>query len=90
MGLPTGSLDGDETQFLNALKKIQEAADANNLPIMGFASTPAMLERRIQLGWRAFIIHGDVSGIYSSAVQGLQSYLDIANGIERYLPAGAN
>ncbi|KAL8897461.1 MAG: hypothetical protein Q9207_007206, partial [Kuettlingeria erythrocarpa] len=34
-----GSMDGDEPEFLAALTKIQRAADANGLAVLGFART---------------------------------------------------
>ncbi|KUM62532.1 hypothetical protein ACN42_g4586 [Penicillium freii] len=81
MGLPGGTLDGDEDIFLDALHKICHAAAANDIPIMGFGSTPQILERRITMGWRAFIVHADFSGIYNSAVQSISSCQSIADRV---------
>jgi 2-keto-3-deoxy-L-rhamnonate aldolase RhmA len=78
LGLPAGSMDGDEPCFLEALAKIQKAADANGLPILGFGTSPEVLQKRLKLGWRAFIVHGDIAGIYSSGVDSLQKYLEVA------------
>lgn len=83
LGLPAGSMDGDEPAFLAALKKIQRAADANGLAVLGFAVTPRILERRLKLGWRALICHADASGIYHSGTQGFEEYCKIAESIER-------
>ncbi|KAF8252247.1 HpcH/HpaI aldolase/citrate lyase family protein [Wilcoxina mikolae CBS 423.85] len=80
LGLAAGSMDGDEPSFLAALDKIQRAADANSLAVLGFAVTPEILERRLKLGWRAFICHADASGIFSSGTQGLLAYQKIAEG----------
>jgi len=71
-------MDGDEAEFLAALDKIQCAADANKLAVLGFAVTLEILEKRIKLGWRALICHADVSGIYNSGVQGLQANQQLA------------
>lgn len=78
MGLATGSLDGDEPQFIDALQRIRDAAKANNLPTMGFGISPTALRRRINLGWNAFIVHGDIDAICTSAVQSLELYSEAA------------
>ena len=79
MNLAAGSLDGDEPVFCSALQKIRDAAKANNLPIMGFGISPSTLQRRIDVGWNAFIIHGDIDAICISAIQSLKSYTDVVN-----------
>ena len=79
MNLATGSLDGDEPVFRSALQKIRDAAKANNLPIMGFGISPSTLQRRIEMGWNAFIIHGDIDAICTSAVQSLREYSNVVN-----------
>lgn len=79
MGLATGSLDGDEPIFVDALERIRGAAKANNLPMMGFGISPTTLERRIEMGWNAFIIHGDIDAICTSAIQSLNMYSNAAN-----------
>jgi 2-keto-3-deoxy-L-rhamnonate aldolase RhmA len=86
LSLAAGSQDGDEPSFLAALDKIQRAADANGLAVLGFAMTPEILRRRLQLGWRAFIVHADASGIFKSGTEGLQSTLEVAVGSERPSP----
>lgn len=78
LGLPAGSMDGDEPEFIDALDRIQRAADANGLAVLGFAVTPEILRRRLSRGWRALIIHADASGIYNSGTQGLETNLQIA------------
>lgn len=75
LGLEAGSQDGDEPEFLAAMKKIQDAADENGLAVLGFAMTPEVLRRRVKLGWKALIVHSDVSGIFGSGTQALQSNL---------------
>ena len=40
--------------FLAAMNKIQSAADKHGLAVLGFAMTREILERRLQLEWRAF------------------------------------
>jgi len=79
MDLAAGSLDGDEPVFCSALQKIRDAARANNLPIMGFGISPSTLQRRIEMGWTAFIIHGDIDAICTSAIQSLNLYSEAAN-----------
>ncbi len=79
MGLAAGSLDGDEPVFVSALQKIRDAATVNNLPIMGFGISHSTLERRIEMGWNGFIIHGDIDAICTSALQSLESYADAAS-----------
>ncbi|KAJ5294436.1 hypothetical protein PENANT_c006G06116 [Penicillium antarcticum] len=79
MDLAAGSLDGEEPIFTAALQKIRSAAKANNLPIMGFGISPVTLKRRIEMGWNAFIIHGDVDAICTSAIQSLDTYCDAAD-----------
>lgn len=78
LNLAHGSLDGDEPVFLSALQRIRDAAKAQNLPIMGFGISPAGVELRKAMGWNAFIIHGDIDAICTSAVQCLQTYTDAA------------
>ncbi|KAK8927769.1 hypothetical protein H634G_04988 [Metarhizium anisopliae BRIP 53293] len=79
MGLAVGSLDGDEPVFVSALRRIRDAAKANDLPIMGFGISPCTLERRIDMGWNAFIIHGDIDAICTSAIRSLDTYSDAAD-----------
>ncbi|OAA39365.1 HpcH/HpaI aldolase/citrate lyase family protein [Metarhizium rileyi] len=83
MNLAAGSLDGDEPVFCSALDKIREAAKANNLSIMGFGISPSTMQRRIEMGWNAFIIHGDVDAICTSATQFLESYSNASNEHEK-------
>lgn len=83
LGLETGSQDGDEPVFLAALDRIQAAADANGLPVLGFAMSPEILKRRIKLGWKAFIIHSDGSGVYNSGMQALDAQLQVVAGMSR-------
>ncbi|KZF20954.1 HpcH/HpaI aldolase/citrate lyase family protein [Xylona heveae TC161] len=78
LGLEAGSQDGDEPTFLAALEKIQRAADENGLCVLGFAMSPKVLERRLKLGWRALIIHGDAPGIVNSGAESLKSSLKVA------------
>lgn len=87
MNLTPGSLDGEEPVFVAALQKIQDTAKAYKLPIMGFGLSPSTLQRRIKMGWTAFIIHGDVDAILSSATQTLKFYGDAAYESDRHLSA---
>ncbi|KAB8068848.1 Pyruvate/Phosphoenolpyruvate kinase-like domain-containing protein [Aspergillus leporis] len=97
LGLEPGSGDSDEPSFLNALEKIQAAADQNRLCVLGFAMTPTVLQRRLERGWRAFIIHGDATGLIISGNLSLQSSLEIVatvparvNGEVNSFEAGVN
>jgi 4-hydroxy-2-oxoheptanedioate aldolase len=76
--LAHGTLDGDEPIYMDALKKIRDAAKANNLPMMGFGISPSGLKMRIEMGWNAFIVHGDIDAICMSAVDSLKTYSDAA------------
>jgi 2-keto-3-deoxy-L-rhamnonate aldolase RhmA len=72
LGLEVGSQDGDEPSFLDALDKIQRAADKNGLAVLGFAMTPEILEQRLKRGWKAFIIHSDGASVFKSGMQSFQ------------------
>ena len=80
LNLAHGSLDGDEPVFLDALRKIRDAAKANDLPIMGFGISPSAVEVRRKMGWNAFIIHGDIDAICTSASQCLKEYTGSPHG----------
>ena len=80
LNLAHGSLDGDEPVFINALCKIRDAAKANDLPIMGFGISPSGVEFRRKMGWNAFIIHGDIDAICTSASQYLKEYTALPSG----------
>ena len=82
LGLEVGSQDGDEPSFLAALQKIQKAADDNGLAVLGFAMTKGILKRRLELGWRAFIVHADGSGIFNSGMQSFNSNVEFAQSIQ--------
>ena len=81
LGLPAGSMDGDEPKFVAALARIQSAADANGLAVLGFAVTPEILRKRIELGWRAFITHADASSIFNSGTQNLEANLQVVKPV---------
>ena len=78
LGLEVGSQDGDEPSFLDALEKVQRAADQNGLAVLGFAMTPEILERRLRRGWRAFIVHSDASAIFNSGTKSFQDNVKFA------------
>ena len=82
LGLEVGSQDGDQPAFLDALKKIQKATDKNELAVLGFAMTPKILRRRLDRGWRAFIVHSDGSGIFNSGVQSFRSNVELAESVK--------
>ncbi|KJK62260.1 HpcH/HpaI aldolase/citrate lyase family protein [Aspergillus parasiticus SU-1] len=81
LGLPRGSPDGDEPVFLSALDKIQRAADANGLAVLGFAATPDVLERRIRQGWKAFVGIGDSASIFKAGSQQVEEYEKLSRRI---------
>jgi 4-hydroxy-2-oxoheptanedioate aldolase len=74
MDLAPGSLDGDEPEFVAALENIRDAAMAHGLPIMGFGLSPSILRQRIEMGWSAFIVHGDIDAICQSATESLELF----------------
>jgi 4-hydroxy-2-oxoheptanedioate aldolase len=74
MNLAPGSLDGDEPEFVAALGKIRDAARAHELPIMGFGLSPSTLRQRVEMGWSAFIVHGDIDAICQSAKESLDLF----------------
>ena len=81
LNLAHGSLDGDEPVFIDALCKIRDAAKVNDLPIIGFGISPSGVELRRKMGWNAFIIHGDIDAICTSASQCLKEYTGSSNGV---------
>ncbi|KAG5981878.1 hypothetical protein E4U54_006495 [Claviceps lovelessii] len=81
MHLPPGTLDGDEPVFVSALAKIRDAAKAHDLPVMGFGISPRVMRQRMEMGWSAFIVHGDIDGICTSAGQTIRAYRDASAGL---------
>lgn len=59
----------EEPVFVAGLQKIRDTAKAHKLPIMGFGLSPSTLQGRMEMGWSAFIIQGDVDAILNSATQ---------------------
>jgi len=51
-------MDGEEPEFVEALKTVERASKANNIPIAGFAFTP-MIKRRISEGWTLLMTAAD-------------------------------
>lgn len=78
LGLEAGTNDGEEASFLESMEKISKAAKMNNLPILGFATSPEELHKRLALGWTAFIVHSDYAGLYSSGIESLKTYRSAA------------
>ncbi|KAK1139080.1 hypothetical protein N8T08_001326 [Aspergillus melleus] len=79
MGLEVGSQDGSEPAFLDAMNKIQCAADRNGIAILGFAMTREILERRLKLGWRALIVHSDAAGVFKSGMMSIEDNVALVN-----------
>lgn len=88
MGLEVGSQDGDEPIFLAALERIQRAADANGLAVLGFAMTEKILERRFKLGWRAFVVHSDGAGVFKSGTKSFEDSVHFAQELHKQKPNG--
>jgi len=84
MGLEVGSQDGEEIIFLTALEKIQKAADRNGLAVLGFAMSPDILERRLKLGWKAFVVHSDGAGVFKSGIKSFDDNVRLAKSLETY------
>ncbi|KAI0872903.1 putative 2-dehydro-3-deoxyglucarate aldolase [Hypoxylon argillaceum] len=82
MGFEVGSQDGEEPVFMAAMEKIQRAADANGLAVLGFAMGDEILQRRLRLGWRAFIIHSDGYGIFESGTSSIRNGIKISEEIK--------
>ncbi|PPJ52300.1 hypothetical protein CBER1_09252 [Cercospora berteroae] len=82
LGLPSGSLDGDEEIFVDALERIRNVTSARGTPVMGFSSNARLIERRLKIGWQALIVHADFSSIYSSAVATISTCEDIAARVQ--------
>lgn len=82
MGLEVGSQDGDEPEFIAALDKIQRAADANGLAVLGFAMTPDILRRRLERGWRAFIVHSDGYGVFKSGTESFDAGVKLSKQVK--------
>lgn len=82
MGFEVGSQDGEEPVFMAAMEKIQRAADANGLAVLGFAMSDEILQRRLRLGWRAFIIHSDGYGIFESGTSSIRNGIKISEEIK--------
>lgn len=78
MGLEVGSQDGNEPAFLDAMNKIQCAADRNGIVVLGFAMTREILERRLNLGWRALIVHSDAAGVFKSGMISFEDNMTLA------------
>ena len=88
LGLEAGSPDGDEACFVEALEKIQQAADRVKVPVLGFAVTEDIVRKRIRLGWRALICHADAAGIFRSGTEGLKANLRVAGEVSRRMENG--
>ena len=69
-------------EFLAAIEKIQRAADANGLAVMG-AATPDTLADRIKLGWKLIITSPDAAGILNWGMQRLEECKKIAGEVSR-------
>ncbi|KAF1823292.1 HpcH/HpaI aldolase/citrate lyase family protein [Dissoconium aciculare CBS 342.82] len=78
LGLEVGSQDGDEPCFLAALDRIQRAADKNGLAVLGFAMSPEILKRRLELGWTAFVVHSDGAAIFNSGMTNFSANIELA------------
>lgn len=73
LGLEPNPASTHHLEFLATIKKIQNAADANNLVVLGGAM-PDTVADRIRLGWRAFLCATDASAIITAGTESLSSY----------------
>lgn len=81
MGLPIGTYDGAEPDFLQALARIQEGATEAGKPVMGFANSSEVLRKRLELGWRAIVVHMDAEGIWGSGVRSWEEGMGVARDV---------
>lgn len=68
--------------FLGAIQKIQGAADANGLVVLGGA-LPDTVADRIKLGWRAFLCATDAGAIIKAGTESLTEFKSIAESTAR-------
>ena len=83
LGLEPSPGSAHHPEFLAAIKKIQGAADANDLVVLGGAM-PETVADRIELGWRAFLCATDASAIIKAGTESLSSYKSIAESVSRH------
>ena len=82
LGLEPSFASTHHPQFLASIEKIQRAADANGLAVMGRVMADTLADR-IKLGWRLFVCSSDAAGIISWGTQGLENYKKIAENAPR-------
>jgi 2-keto-3-deoxy-L-rhamnonate aldolase RhmA len=87
LGIEPSFASTHHPQFLEAIEKIQRAADANGVAVMGGGMADT-LPHRIRLGWRLFICGTDAAGILSWGNQALEKYKEIAAGVYQPLKNG--
>jgi len=80
LGLESSLASNHHPQFLESIERIQRAADANGLAVLG-GGMPDTLVDRIKLGWRLFICSTDAAGIINWGTEGLEKYKKIAEGV---------
>ena len=83
MGLQVGSYDGEEPEFVEALERVQKAADGAGKPVIGFANSRDVLRKRLQLGWRAVVVHMDAEGIWGSGVRSWEEGVGVVGDVRR-------
>ncbi len=83
LGLEPSFASTHHPEFLVAIERIQRAADANGLAVLG-GGMPDTLVDRIELGWRLFICNTDAAGIISWGTKRLEEYKKIAEGAKHH------
>lgn len=79
LGIDPSEASVHHPRFLEAIERIQRAADANGVAVMGGGMADT-LQHRIRLGWRLFICGTDAAGILNWGNQALEKYKEIAAG----------
>ena len=79
LGLEPNVANLHHPDFLEAIGKVQVAADANDLAVLGGA-LPETVADRIKLGWRAFLCATDAAHIIKAGTESLAEFKSIAEG----------
>ena len=82
LGLEPSAGSLHHPKFLEAIRNIQAAADANGLAVLGGAM-PDTVADRIKLGWRVFLCATDANHIIKGGEESLASYKSIAGSVTR-------
>jgi 4-hydroxy-2-oxoheptanedioate aldolase len=77
MGL--SGFGGEEPEFLQAIKTVEQAAQANNLPIAGFALGP-QIATRLSQGWTMLLISADTLSLLAGQAGSLVAGREAVKG----------